>query len=79
VVADGGRLGEMGPGDSFGEIALLRDVPRTASVVAAGPVEVFALDRDAFLAAVSGDARSHTAAEAVVVKRLSETHDAPDG
>lgn len=79
VATDGRRLGEMGPGDSFGEIALLRDVPRTASVVAVGPVEVFALDRDAFLAAVSGDPRSHKAAEAVVVERLAQTRAAPDG
>ncbi|MEO8638339.1 MAG: MFS transporter [Chloroflexota bacterium] len=79
VVADGRRLGEMEPGDSFGEIALLRDVRRTASVVAIVPVEAFALDRDAFLAAVSGDPRSHTAAEAVVQERLAQTGAASDG
>lgn len=79
VATGGRRLGEMGPGDSFGEIALLRDVPRTASVVAVGPVEVFALDRHAFLAAVSGDPRSHTAAEAVVAERLAQTRDERDG
>ncbi len=79
VLADGKRLGEMGPGDSFGEIALLRDVPRTASVVAIEPVEGFELDRDAFLAAVSGDLRSHTAAETVVLERLGQTHSGPDG
>lgn len=43
------------------------------------PVEVFALDRDAFLAALSGDPRSHKAAEAVVVERLAQTRAAPDG
>ena len=79
VAADGRRLGEMEPGDSFGEIALLRDVPRTASVVAIGPVEAFELDRAEFLAAVSGDLRSHTAAEAVVRERLAETTSEPDG
>ena len=79
VVADGKRLGEMGPGDSFGEIALLRDVPRTASVTAVVPAEGFALDRDAFLSAVSGDQGSHTAAETVVLERLAQTHRGPDG
>lgn len=72
VVADRRRLGQMEPGDSFGEIALLRDVPRTASVMAVGAVDAFALDRDAFLAAVSGDPRSSSAAEAVVHERLGQ-------
>jgi MFS family permease len=73
VLADGKRLGQMEPGDSFGEIALLRDVPRTASVIAVGPVEAWALDRAEFLAAVCGDRASQTAADAVVRERLSAT------
>jgi hypothetical protein len=73
VTSDGEQRPELGPGDSFGEIALLRNVPRTATVVALGPVEAFALERDAFCAAVSGDLRSSRAAAAVVERRLSET------
>ena len=71
VVVDGEPRAEMGPGDSFGEIALLRNVPRTASVVALGSVEAFALGRDAFVGAVSGDQRSRNAAEAVMRERLA--------
>lgn len=42
----------LGPGDWFGELALLRDVPRTATVTAREPVTLWVVERDAFLASV---------------------------
>ena len=73
VIADGEVEIEgtrHGPGEFFGEIALLRDVPRTASVTAVTDVRLLTLEREEFIAAVTGHEPSAAAAEAIVSARL---------
>jgi hypothetical protein len=60
-------------GDCFGEIALLRDVPRAATVTAAEPLHTVALARADFLAAVTGDRISARAAHDLADERLAAT------
>ena len=59
----------MTSGDFFGEIALLRDVPRTASVTARGAVSLYALRREEFLSAVRSRPASAHAADAIARSR----------
>jgi Cyclic nucleotide-binding domain len=59
VLQDGVLLRRQGPGESFGEIALLHDVTRTATVRALEPTHLLALERDLFLLSVTGHSDSH--------------------
>jgi MFS family permease len=73
VTVHGQHAADLGPGDGFGEIALLRSVPRTATVTATEDVGLLAIDRRPFIEALTGQARSAT-----IAARIAEEHLAAD-
>jgi hypothetical protein len=70
VRQDGALLGTLGPGGSFGELALLRDVPRTATVTAVGEVSCYRVEGTTFVSAVCGDPSSGAIAADLVARLL---------
>lgn len=71
VIGDGVYVRTLGPGEGFGEIALMEDVPRTVTIRARSKLTVFELDRDDFLDAVSGHRASADATHAVMAGHLA--------
>jgi MFS family permease len=71
VTKAGRHVASLGPGDFVGEIALLRDIPRVATVTATSPAVLQALDRAHFIPAVTGQGDFRDAAEAAMTTRLA--------
>ena len=71
VTAAGRPLRTLGSGHGIGEIALLRDIPRTATVTTLEPTRVMELDAVSFKAAMAGPA-AWAAAEATMTRYLDE-------
>jgi len=59
-------------GDGFGEIALIRDVPRQATVTAATDASLYTLERELFVQAVTGHATAISAVDRVISRHLGD-------
>jgi CRP-like cAMP-binding protein len=71
IEVDGAHVRTLGAGDHLGEIALVRDVPRTATVRALRDLRLSALERDVFLATLARDPATAQAAGNIVAARLA--------
>jgi MFS family permease len=72
VLIKGRAIRTIGPGEGFGEIALLNDVPRTATIRAITELDLYVLDRAPFLEAVTGQPRSRQVAQERVEEMLAQ-------
>ena len=79
VVKAGRDIAHLGPGASFGELALVRDIPRTASVIARTDTELYWLDRATFLLTLTASPVSATEASRIAAAHLDHDEAARDG
>jgi hypothetical protein len=79
VSRDGHLVATLGRGDYFGEIALLRHVPRTATVVAKTPTTLLSLEREGFLEELTGHPVARKAVDVTVQERLGQEEDVDAG
>lgn len=73
VLVDGESLRTLGSGSSFGEIALLRDIPRTSEVRAMTSLELYAVHRRALVDAINGHRYATATADALIARMLENS------
>ncbi len=66
-------------GEGFGEIALIRDVPRNATVTATSDSSLYALRKDLFVGAVTGHAATARVTGQIITQRLGDPPAGRDG
>jgi MFS family permease len=71
VVQSGRPVADLGPGDYFGEIALIHDTPRVAGCRATVDTELLTLGRERFVSAVTGNRTSAEEIETVIGRRMA--------
>jgi hypothetical protein len=72
ISRDGEDLLMISRGDGFGEIALIRDVPRQATVIATTDALLYALQKEPFVQAVTGHARTITTVRKIITRHLGD-------
>jgi anti-sigma regulatory factor (Ser/Thr protein kinase) len=75
VRADSRHVATLGPNDHVGEIALIRHIPRTATIVAKKPTQLYALTTQHFLDAVTSSNTRNRLVEPLIRARLTELRD----
>jgi hypothetical protein len=75
VLVDGTRMATLGRGAAFGEIALMHDVPRTATVRTTTAARLYTLERDAFLGALTSTPSAYLSLQRLADRRLGEQHE----
>jgi hypothetical protein len=78
VSRHGRRLRTLSRADGFGEIALIREVPRTATVTAQSDTLLYVLEKDPFVLSVTGHASTASAATSIITDHLRSHSDGPD-
>ena len=77
VERDGHSLGRRGAGDFIGEISLLEDIPRTATVTAATSVRLFVLTAQSFRSVVEAQPEVENKVLRTLARRLADMSDDP--
>jgi len=72
IARDGRRLQTVSRGDGFGEIALVRDVPRQASVTAVTDALLYALHKELFIQTITGHATAASVTRTVIARHLGD-------
>jgi len=71
VVVDGRRISTLGRGDGFGEIALLHDGVRTATVSALTKGRLYSLEKEPFLEVLTGHSVTHHKATRIAAENIA--------
>ena len=73
------HLKTVSRGDGFGEIALVHDVLRTATVTALTPALLYSLQKEPFVEVLTGHVAASSAVQSLIVRRLDEQNEAARG